>query len=240
MFGLDRAKITLSYDFMSAVHHRILYQPEVITVIGIEWGVTLVGSDFIDSIAIIERKYNSGGRDQMSPQGRRCLEIIEALEVGKDVSDYPVVLIGIAQAFLNREAQVKQAYERLMAMVTRYDQLYDGDEHLYAIQNVEIDAIHAVDEPTQTLLAAVQQFGYTAPGNPDYLDIRRGLTDFPALATLPWFRHPEKPSALGLVTNAGLVWLNGLPIECSPWSTYSKPSFSAGQNDPTHLQLVAE
>lgn len=241
MFELVRAKITFSYDFMSAVQHRLLHAPEEIKDLGTQWGITLTGTDFTNAVAIIERKYNEPKIEDMSNLGRMFLKLITALEQSGDVSDYPIVAVSIAKAFLVREEQVKAAYVWMMVLIADYcNPPEETPEVIYAMLNTELDGIHAVDDKTKALVAVVREFGYSASGDPLDLDVRRALIDFPALATVPWFWHPDKPSALGVVTDAGLVWLNGLPIECRPWSVFSHQTFNAvvSKGESLQIQLV--
>lgn len=237
MFELVRAKIAFSYDFMSAVHHRLLHLPEAVKDLGTQWGITLLGTDFTNAVAIIERKYNPPRIEDMSSLGHMYLRIITAIEANECVDDYPIVAVSIANAFLEREKQVHSAYVRMLKLIKEYcNPPEENYALLYTMLNTEIDGINAVDDQTKTLVATIREFGYSASDDPLDLDIRRALIDFPALTTVPWFRHPDKPTALGLVTNAGLVWLNGIPIACRPWSLFAHQTVNVVDKPP--LQLV--
>lgn len=221
MFELQRAETALSYDFMSFLQHRALYAPSDGWERTSAWGVELTHQDVANAMVVLERHYNEHPAAQMSVLGRTFAKLILELESGVEPSACPPALIPIARKWLEREAEVKAAYREMMLLLPQYGKFPETQAETYAFLHHEIDGMRAVDEPTQKLVSAIRKFGYTPPCDASLFDIKRALFEFPELSTLPWFWHPEKPNHVGIVTNLGLLWLNGLPIECSPWSDYS-------------------
>lgn len=221
MFELVRAKVALSYDFLSALEHCMMYQPAELNKFSQDWGIDVVESDVQNAISLLHIDRFKTELEKCSPAGRKMYDIVVALKAGKPVDEYPIVLVGLAESFIKREAEVRAAYVEMVKQLKEYDA--DANESdpktIWAMENTEIDAVNAVDQKTIDLLRTIRTFGYVPANRPEYLCIYRALIEFNALSAYPWFYHPEAKDRLGIVTGHGIVWLNKIPIGQKSWAS---------------------